>query len=142
MIKYATLILTLLTLGLLALITFASGTNLSQLSSTLGSFFNITLYSPIDNMPIIIKNSYVQAGGHFFVFLLAGLTVRQWLINQSPWTCLIILWTIAGLSELGQSLAIDRSTSWDDFAINILAGSIGIFISNALRLNNWIARVS
>jgi len=129
-------------LGLLTLITFASGKSLAELSTFFGSLFNITLYSPFDNTPILIKNSYVEVGGHFFIFLLVGLALRQWLIKQSIWLSFIVLSVIAGSSELGQMLAVGRGTSWDDFIINFVAGSIGLFMSNTLKTHREISQAS
>jgi len=140
--KYLTLVFSVTVLGLLTLITFASGQNLAELSTFFGSLFNITLYSPFDNTPILIKNSYLEVGGHFFIFLLVGLVLRQWLIEQSIWLCLITLSVIAGSSELGQMLAIGRGTSWDDFIINLVAGSIGLFVSNAFSNHREIPQAS
>ena len=141
MTKYTTLLFTILTLGLLILITFASASNLNLIYQFFGSFFNITFYSPFDNAPITINNAHIQTGGHFFIFLLVGLTLRQWLINQPPVVCLMTLIVIAGSSELAQSLAIDRSTSWEDFSVNMLAGSIGILISNSFKTSKQTAQL-
>ena len=130
MTKHITFIFSLITIGLLALITFASGSNVSELSLIFRPLYDVTFYSPFDNKGFHINHTHLEMGGHFFIFFAVGLVIRQWLVKQTPWICLVILAIIAGSSELGQSLAMDRTTSWDDFSINIIAGSIGILMSN------------
>jgi len=142
MIKPWPFIFTLLTMSLLALITFASGNKLGELSTIFDPLYNITFYSPFDDTPFSINYTHIEVGGHFFIFLAVGLVLRQWLVKLSPWICLIILSLIAGSSEFGQGLVVGRTTGWDDFLINIIAGSIGVFISNIFQTNRKLAQIS
>jgi len=138
--KYLIVMFSITVFSLLILITFASGKNLAELSNFFGSLFNISFYSPFDNTQIHIKNIYVEVGGHFFIFFLVGLILHQWLFKQPVLLCFISLFVIAGASELGQILAIGRGTSWDDFIINLIAGSIGLLIANTLKTRREIPR--
>ena len=142
MIKPWSTVFTLLTLGLLSLITFAPGSKLGELSTIFDPLYNLIFYSPFDDTPFSINYTHIEVGGHFFIFLAVGLILRQWLAKYSPWLCLIILLIIAGSSEFGQSLVVGRTTGLDDFLINIIAGSIGVFISNIFQTNRKLAQIS